>query len=189
MEIKQYISVYKNIFEENKLKDMFEVWKTFDYEDAGLVQGNEIKNNKQIRNTSTVVLHDNHTSKTLQHYSNLFHKIFKDQFVRYLKSYLYPEKVVEHMYPPEILRYTEGGHYTWHTDSCFKLNRALSAIYFINDDYEGGEIQFCFPSSDESLNIKPSANTMIVWPSNFMFPHRVTKVTKGIRYSVVCWAV
>jgi len=32
-------------------------------------------------------------------------------------------------------------------------------------------------------------NRMLIWPSNFMYPHLVKPVTKGIRYSVVSWAL
>ena len=31
-------------------------------------------------------------------------------------------------------------------------------------------------------------NRLIIWPSNFLFPHSVLPVTKGLRYSVVAWA-
>ena len=30
---------------------------------------------------------------------------------------------------------------------------------------------------------------VVIWPSNFMYPHAVEPVKKGIRYSVVSWAL
>ena len=32
------------------------------------------------------------------------------------------------------------------------------------------------------------AGDVIIFPSNFMYPHRVEPVTKGARYSYVSWA-
>ena len=185
----KFISMYEDIFEKEKLKDMFEVWKTFDYEQVSYFQGDKLQNKKTVRNAQARGLSIEDSSKTIQHYSNLFHRTFTTNFHRYLKSNNFPIKAVEKLSNPEILKYEPGGHYIWHTDSCISVNRALSAIYFVNDDYEGGELEFNFPTTDQSLKIKPVANTMVVWPSNFMFPHRVIPVTKGIRYSVVCWAV
>jgi predicted 2-oxoglutarate/Fe(II)-dependent dioxygenase YbiX len=30
---------------------------------------------------------------------------------------------------------------------------------------------------------------MLIWPSNFLYPHKVNPVKKGIRYSMVCWGL
>ena len=32
-------------------------------------------------------------------------------------------------------------------------------------------------------------NRLIIWPSSFMYPHCVTPIEKGIRYSIVAWAL
>ena len=37
--------------------------------------------------------------------------------------------------------------------------------------------------------VEKKANRMIIWPSNFLYPHSVKPVTEGIRYSVVSWAL
>ncbi len=33
-----------------------------------------------------------------------------------------------------------------------------------------------------------SKGDIVMWPSNFLWPHGVTEATKGTRYSAVCWA-
>jgi predicted 2-oxoglutarate/Fe(II)-dependent dioxygenase YbiX len=53
----------------------------------------------------------------------------------------------------------------------------------LNDDYEGGELVFW-----ESETIKLKAGSIMIFPSNFMYPHKVMPVTKGTRYSYVSWA-
>ena len=58
----------------------------------------------------------------------------------------------------------------------------------MNNDYEGGELVFYDPdqkSNPYKINVKPGR--MIMWPSNFLYPHEVRKVTKGTRYSIISW--
>ena len=57
----------------------------------------------------------------------------------------------------------------------------LTSLIFLNDDYEGGEFVLC----GEPLEKKKGS--AVVFPSNFMFPHEVQKVTSGNRYSIMTW--
>ncbi len=58
----------------------------------------------------------------------------------------------------------------------------LSILGAINDDYEGGELVFW-----ESETIQLKAGEIMIFPSNFMYPHKVNTITKGTRYSYVSW--
>jgi hypothetical protein len=58
----------------------------------------------------------------------------------------------------------------------------FAVIYYINDDYEGGEINFPW----HNLKIKPKANSFITFPSNKEYLHEVLKNT-GDRYSSTLW--
>jgi predicted 2-oxoglutarate/Fe(II)-dependent dioxygenase YbiX len=53
------------------------------------------------------------------------------------------------------------------------------AVIYLNDDYEGGEIYF----PDHNLEFKPSAGTLVFFPSNNMYIHGVREITKGVRYT------
>lgn len=59
----------------------------------------------------------------------------------------------------------------------------LSIIINFNEDYEGGDLVFW-----NNYKINLGEGDVIVFPSLFLFPHRVNEVTKNIRYSGVCWA-
>jgi predicted 2-oxoglutarate/Fe(II)-dependent dioxygenase YbiX len=59
----------------------------------------------------------------------------------------------------------------------------LSALGILNDDYEGGELVFW---EDTLIEVEPG--DILIWPSNFLYPHRVDPVTKGTRHSFVTWA-
>jgi predicted 2-oxoglutarate/Fe(II)-dependent dioxygenase YbiX len=59
----------------------------------------------------------------------------------------------------------------------------LSIIGSLNDDYEGGEfIMF----QDEEIKLKQG--DLMIFPSVFLYPHRVEPVTKGVRNTFVSWA-
>jgi len=58
----------------------------------------------------------------------------------------------------------------------------LSILGALNDDYEGGDLIFW-----DSEKIELKAGQIMIFPSNFMYPHTVTTITKGSRYSYVSW--
>ena len=87
-----------------------------------------------------------------------------------------------------MLKYENSGHYDFHTDHCYSIPRTLSVIILLNDDYKGGDLVFKdFNKNSELLRVQPSSARAIIWPSNFMYPHRVEPITEGKRYSVVSW--
>ena len=89
-----------------------------------------------------------------------------------------------------LLKYTKGGFYKTHCDSGTHNHRELSAVIFLNNDYEGGHLQFFEPNSkDLILDVKPDVGKVVLWPSNYLFPHQATPVTKGTRYTIVSWMV
>ena len=58
----------------------------------------------------------------------------------------------------------------------------LSIVGLLNDDYEGGEFLFF-----KDYEIKLKQGDILIFPSVFIFPHRVGKITKGVRHSFVSW--
>ena len=59
----------------------------------------------------------------------------------------------------------------------------LSIIGILNDDYEGGEL---IMFQDKKIDTKKG--DLLIFPSNFLYPHEIMPVTKGARYSYVSWA-
>lgn len=58
----------------------------------------------------------------------------------------------------------------------------LSIVGLLNEDYEGGEFVMW-----KDIVIDIPCGSVLIFPSNFLYPHKVTPVTKGIRYSFVSW--
>tara|TARA_R100000664_G_C2736449_1_gene125795 strand:- start:620 stop:1198 length:579 start_codon:yes stop_codon:yes gene_type:complete len=141
---------------------------------------------KEIRRVNEIHFKQDSKSLTNVHYFNfLHHQIFKSVYFRYIQD-LKIEVAVQKV-EMSLLRYTKGGHYRFHVDHGLSIPRSLSFILLLNNDYEGGELQFKEVNSDEIITIENKPGRVIIWPSNFMYRHRVKPVTKGTRYSVVCW--
>ena len=58
----------------------------------------------------------------------------------------------------------------------------LTIIGFLNNDYEGGDLILC-----EDKKIDAKKGNVLIFPSSFIYPHQVTPLTKGFRYSFVSW--
>ena len=84
--------------------------------------------------------------------------------------------------PGQIMRYHHD-----HIHSIFdgkeKGIPVLSYILNFNDDYEGAKLFFW---DDYVADL--GKGDIVMWPSNFLYPHGVTEATKGTRYSAVTWA-
>ena len=85
----------------------------------------------------------------------------------------------------ELLQYEKGQFYTQHTDYSKGKNREISCSFALNDDYEGGEWGFF----DRKIVMRIPKGSVLMFPSNFMYPHEIMPVTKGTRYSVITWFV
>jgi hypothetical protein len=81
-----------------------------------------------------------------------------------------------------LLRYEVGGHLPQHTD-LGNSSRTLSAVTYLNDNYDGGEIEFVH----SRIKIKPPAGSIIFFPSNFLYVHEVYPISQGTRYSMPHW--
>jgi len=58
----------------------------------------------------------------------------------------------------------------------------ISIVANLNEDYEGSEF-YC-----RGEKIKLKTGDILLFPSNFMYPHEVKETKKGTRYSFVSWA-
>ena len=56
----------------------------------------------------------------------------------------------------------------------------LAGLFYINDDYEGGELYF----PNQGIQFKPKAGAAYFFPGDKNYIHGVTQITSGIRYTV-----
>ena len=191
MEIKEFIKIYDNVMSLEPIANFVKFCNTINFKEQSVLTGGKDfdKLNKKIRSANGYDLRNDRESLTEAHWCNIFLFILKKALEKY-DSELPCKTGIKRIYEVNVLKYNEGDFYVAHTDSHFSVPRALSVIMFLNDDYEGGEVIFhCPKSMNPMITVKPKAGKLIIFPSNFLYPHSVTKVTKGVRYSIVSWMI
>lgn len=105
------------------------------------------------------------------------HPEVEEALAEVVDSYLYHWNVDPHS--REDLRITKfagtGEFFGMHPDDSFATPRTVSMVYYPNDDYEGGELNFMH----FGVQIKPKANQLFLFPSGYSYEHFVTPVTGG----------
>src|SRR5205807_3842016 len=62
-------------------------------------------------------------------------------------------------------------------------HRDVSAIYYLNDEFDGGEIVF----DTQQLMVKPRRGLLLAFPSDAAHVHEVLPVRSGVRYTMPIW--
>jgi predicted 2-oxoglutarate/Fe(II)-dependent dioxygenase YbiX len=180
-----FIRVYDNILTKEECDSIIKEYYNSDEWTSALVgsgQESTAIRNCDILNVSRpdVIANNQEVRK------NIDDLLFKKSFVA-AKKYVdeFPTLTLESDSGYDLLRYDVGGFYRQHTDS-YKANpRTLSMSINLNDDYIGGEMAFF----DREIQIRTAPGSVIVFPSNFMYPHEIIKVIEGVRYSIVTWFI
>ena len=95
---------------------------------------------------------------------------------------------IHNMSPIRFNRYFKNVKMDYHFDhirTLFDGKRkgipVLSIVGLLNDDFSGGE----FILNEETVPLKK--NSLLIFPSNFLYIHGVNPIIKGVRYSFVTW--
>lgn len=80
-----------------------------------------------------------------------------------------------------FVKYNPGKYFKVHADHGPYYTCTVSAVVYLNDDYEGGEIQF----TRQGLTFKPEAGDIVLCPSNFVYEHSSLEIKSGTKYAVV----
>lgn len=78
-----------------------------------------------------------------------------------------------------LTKWSKGSKMLPHVDTDAQKHQHIVCMYYINDDYDGGEIVF----PDYDLTIKPKSNSLIMFPGNENYVHGVLEVSEGFRYT------
>jgi len=193
MDVKDLIYIKDNVLPIEALSSLI---KWINHKDEKFVKsrvvlshGKEDALDEKIRKVENFTLLQNSKSMTEVHWANyLLHNFM--QHINYYQADFKMNCSIEGIIEITVLKYENSGHYSYHTDHCRKHPRTLSIIFLLNNDYEGGELVFgSVDKQQEIMRVKKNANRLILWPSNFVYPHKVEPVTKGRRYSIVSWSL
>lgn len=193
-EIAPGIMVYKNVMPESLeiIKDIEEAVQSgapIEWNSASQKSGDEVSTNKNIRDTDSIGVP--YLGKVDENFLDI-----PDAFYKTLNNYFYTafepcEKDYMNHYginftnhdTYSVLKYGEGQHFVNHVDDHPSYLRRLSLVYYMNDDYEGGQINF----PRFNIALKPEKNDLLFFPSTYVYNHSVSPVTSGVRYAVVNW--
>ena len=94
-----------------------------------------------------------------------------------------------HLTGSEVIQFAKYGpeqHYGWHIDTFTltskPLDRKITVVCLLNDEFEGGQFQVRLYND---YNAPLEKGTVIAFPS--ILEHRVIPVKSGVRYSATMW--
>lgn len=185
-DLQDYIVVFENIISNDLCDIILSEYKNSNDWKVGAV-GADSAINSNIRNTSVIALG---APIILEKNPQVRKYIDREMFKcagTVLSKYneLFPKSGMIRDTGYALLRYTPDQFYTEHVDCSNANPRSISCSFAINDDYDGGE--FSFWEKEKVYRLKKG--DCIMFPSNFMYPHEIIPVTKGIRYSIVTWFI
>lgn len=182
--MKKYITEIRKVIPSNTCKKIISYFDN-DFIDATTIGGL----NKDIRNClSRTLLEPKSFGQRLV--SNYVQSIFYQIADKYVEQHgnLSFNKISQ----LDLLKYESNTYkagYDFHQDfgdTC--TERQISISLNLNDSFKGGE--FVFDSRDGNLEqYVQGTGDAIVFPSNFIFPHKVNKITEGTRYALIGWMI
>jgi Rps23 Pro-64 3,4-dihydroxylase Tpa1-like proline 4-hydroxylase len=183
--LEDYIFTLDNVVPEELCNRIIEEYRECSFWSPTTVGSGNL--NHEIRNCDTINISE---SVVLEKNFDVRKKIDEDFYVcasEAINEYrkLFPDVASEIDTGYGLLRYREGQFYVQHTDSFKNQQRSVSCSFLLNDDYEGGEFAFF----DREIIISGSKGSIIMFPSNFMYPHEIMPVISGTRYSIITWYV
>ena len=187
--IEHYFHHKKNFLDEKFCENSIDEldkneWDKHNFESSGGVL------TKPSGNNELEIIYDENFSFNVGEINNFIVQNLHSAILEYIESYNFDWFNGWEGYSPiRFNRYSSGQTMKNHCDhihSMFDGKRKgipiLSIIGILNDDYEGGELIMF-----EDKKIDTKKGDLLIFPSNFLYPHKVTPVTKGVRYSYVSW--
>ena len=121
-----------------------------------------------------------HIDEKIREINNNFHESLSSAVTGYIDIFGIDDSIfTSEEY--SLLKYSGGQHYDAHYDGGTSSKRSISAILYINSDYEGGEVEFV----NFGLKLKPGPGMLLLFPSNYAYRHIAHPVTSGMKYAIV----
>jgi predicted 2-oxoglutarate/Fe(II)-dependent dioxygenase YbiX len=194
-EIAPGIVVYSDVIidSDNLYNDIEEGMSSamIEWQNARVTEGEEQNTvNTMTRNTSTIgipylgKIEDSVSQTFFEEFHTNLNNLFFKNFDPIEKDYMATYGIKADWHDQYgILKYGKDQFFTNHIDDHPDFHRRMSTIYYLNDNYLGGEINF----PRFGITFKPKANQMIIFPSTYVYNHSVSPVIDGERYAVVSW--
>lgn len=179
----QFIGIYNNIIPTNLCKDIVEYSSQVQWNKHGwysnrqkiIIEDNE---NIEISNSDLAFNLKAQLSPIIQNTVENYQKTIGNNLFKVVDST-----------PIRLNKYNINSSMSLHIDhiqSAFdgikKGIPVLSVVGLLNNDFEGGEFIFW-----NNYIVPIDIGSILIFPSNFLYEHRVDKIKSGIRYSFVSW--
>lgn len=183
--LQAYVKVYDNWLDADKCKQTIIEMENADWEQHEFYYADTGKTSPQSGNRELDIAYGNISTKPyiMQRMWDAYQKYTSELNFTWFNGWQGFTEV-------RFNRYNEDRLMALHCDhikTIFQGERkgipTMTCLSILNDDFEGGE--FIMWDNEE---IKFKTGSTVVFPSVFLFPHKVLPVTKGIRYSCVSWA-
>jgi predicted 2-oxoglutarate/Fe(II)-dependent dioxygenase YbiX len=176
--LKSYIHVFNHAIPTVLCDEIINYYKYSDEWKDTEVHGQDIKShvNKNTRHCTQILLTSTIFEKSI-------HNVMQSCLGKYFDAHSEIENYINGGERYVLLRYENSNFYKKHIDSHCNTYRTISISLCLNDNYKGGEFSFF----NNGYKVRLKKGDAIMFPSNFMYPHAVTPVQKGVRYSIVSW--
>ena len=178
--LQEWVGYYEDIVPKDGCESLIEITKNSGQlspskyaNHAGKIKRNDkrvVMDDMWVKDKTTSSIINNFFSKMIRKYSDKFERFSCQRHCGF-----------------RLNKYSTGGYMTEHIDNIHHSHGQeygypqVSALLFLNDDYDGGGFVVA------GMERKTKMGSGIIFPSNFMFPHEVKKVTSGERWSIVTW--
>ena len=180
----RWIGHYENVLSQELCNAITE--EDFNYNESTYSthegQSTDWKKNKRVKMDEIWIRKDNVYYEELKNCSSDVAKRYSEEMTKNKRIFT-AQKTTDF----RLNKYDVGGFMSRHCDNIHHSHGQTygypqaSVLLFLNDNFKGGE----FLVSEEQPTIK--TGEALIFPSNFMFPHEVKKITQGTRWSIVSW--
>ncbi len=137
----------------------------------------------QISDPEIINQKNSYTRKWLE--KQIFYNVGK--LIRDYTEYVHPfTTMLEEDTGYSLRQMSVGDYYKEHRDDGKKQsanNVVVTVSICLNEEYEGGDFTFFKETVTKTLK----KGDVLMFPSNFLFPHGVQEITKGTRYQLLTW--
>jgi Rps23 Pro-64 3,4-dihydroxylase Tpa1-like proline 4-hydroxylase len=183
--LEDYIKIYDNIISDDICDEIIEEYEKFKEWENSSISSNPYCNIEKHYDTISISNLNTILKNLVKRKQNddLIYDIISNAKDLYIEEFSYSDIELDTGF--DLFRYKEGQFYRQHTDNCKDRQISISSSIYLNDNYVGGELAFF----DKQKIIKCKKGSIIMFPSNFMYPHEIMPVLNGIRYSIETWII
>lgn len=181
------IDIYENVWPDpqNTIQMLETTARDYDsgayWQKASTLDRGELQDHRTNKMMSITHLGKVSGNPILQNIHNQFNLLLLAASIPYANKYEIGRMLFHEEY--SVLKYGVGEEYRAHYDGSTDTGRIISAIAYLNSDFEGGETEF----PHFNIKIKPRPGMLILFPSNFAYKHIAHPITSGTKYALVTW--